>query len=325
MKMTSLAALLAVCGALAAPAALAQNKVKWDLPSGYGEGNFHTQNLRWFANEVKTATNGSVEIQVHSNASLYKLPEIKRSVQSGQVAVGEILLSNHGNEDPIFEADMVPYLAAGFENAWKLYTVQKPILQERLGKQGLRVLYSVAWPGNGIFNKTPIDSLASLKGAKFRAYNSLTARFAEELGAIPTTVQVPELAQAFTMGIATTMIASPQIGVDTKAWDYLTSFYDTNAMHPRNAVIVNEREFAKLTPDQQSAVLRVAAQAEVRGWDLARAAAKGSTDALAKNGLKVYTPTPAMRADFERVSQKLIQEWSKKAGPDGEKIVNGMK
>ena len=324
MKMTSVAALVAVCTALAAPAALAQ-KTKWDLPTGYAENNFHTQNLRWFAEEVKKATRGDVDIVVHSNASLYKLPEIKRAVQGGQAPIGEILLSLHAAEDPIFEADMIPYLAAGFDNAWKLYTVQKPILQDRFGKQGLKMLYSVAWPGNGIFSKTPMDSLAAFKGAKFRAYNRVTARFAEELGAQPTTIQAAELAQAFTMNMATTMIASPQIGVDTKAWEFLTSFYDTNAMHPRNAVIVNEREFARLTPDNQAAILRVAAQAEARGWDLARAAAKQSTDALSKNGLKVYEPSPTMRSDFEKVSQKLIDEWSKRAGADGEKIVRAMK
>jgi TRAP-type C4-dicarboxylate transport system substrate-binding protein len=321
---TTFAAAAALCLAVAAPQALAQ-KVKWDLPAGYAEGNFHTQNLRWFADEVKKATKGDVEIQVHANASLYKLPEIKRAVQGGQAPIGEILLSLHAAEDPIFEADMIPYLAAGFDKSWKLYTVQKPILQDRLGKQGIRMLYSVAWPGNGIFSKTPMDSLAAFKGAKFRAYNRVTARFAEELGAQPTTIQAAELAQAFTMNMATTMIASPQIGIDTKAWEFLTSFYDTNAMHPRNAVIVNEREFAKLSRENQEAILKVAAAAEIRGWDLARGAAKASTDTLAKNGLKVYDPSPAMRGDFERVSQKLIDEWSKRAGADGEKIVNGMK
>lgn len=323
MKMHSLAALVAVCGTLAPPLAFAQ-KVKWDLPTGYAENNFHTQNLRWFADEVKKATRGDVEIVVHSNASLYKLPEIKRAVQGGQVAIGEILLSLHGNEDAVFEADMIPYLAAGFDKSWKLYAVQKPVLQDRLGKQGTRMLYSVAWPGNGIFSKTPMDSLAAFKGAKFRAYNRITARFAEELGAQPTTIQAAELAQAFSTNVATTMIASPQIGVDTKAWEFLTSFYDTNAMHPRNAVIVNEREFAKLSKENQEAIVKVAAQAEARGWDLARAAAKASTDALTKNGIKVAEPSPAMRADFERVSQKLIEEWSRKAGADGERLVKGM-
>jgi TRAP-type C4-dicarboxylate transport system substrate-binding protein len=315
----------AVGAAAIAVASVGVAKTTWNLPAGYADANFQTQNLRWFAEEVKKATKGDVEITVHPNASLYKLPEIKRAVQGGQVPIGEILLSNHGNEDALFEADMIPFLAAGFDNSWKLYTVQKPLLQDKLGKQGMRMLYSVAWPGNGIFSKTPMDSLSSFKGAKFRAYNRVTARFAEVLGAQPTTIQAAELAQAFSTGVATMMVGSPQIGVDTKAWEFLTSFYDTNAMHPRNAVLVNEREFAKLSPENQQAILKVSAQAEARGWDLARGAAKASTDALAKNGLKVYEPSSAMKADFERVSQVLIQEWSKRAGPDGEKIVKAMK
>ena len=31
-----------------------------------------------------------------------------------------------------------------------------------------------------------------------------------------------------------------------------------------------------------------------------------------------------MRSEFERVSQKLIAEWIKRAGPDGEAIVKGL-
>lgn len=321
---TLFCATLALLVALAAPIASSQTKAAWNLPAGYNDSNFHTQNLRWFAGEVKTATKGEVDIQVHGNASLYKLPEIKRSVQNGLVPIGEILLSMHGNEDAIFEADMIPFLAAGFDKSWRLYTVQKPLLEQRLSKQGLRLLYSVAWPGNGLFTKTPIESLAAVKGSKFRAYNPVTARFAEELGAQPTTVQAPEIPQAFMTGIATVMIASPQIGVDSKAWEYLSSFYDANAMHPRNAVIVNEAAFNKLSKENQAAILKVAAQAETRGWEFARAAAKGSTDTMSRNGIKVVELSAAMRADFERVSQKLIAEWSKRAGPDGETIVKAL-
>lgn len=322
---TAFGAMLALLAALASSPALAQQpKSTWELPSGYNENNFQTQNLRWFAAEVKAATKGEIDIQVHGNASLYKLPEIKRSVQSGLVPIGEILLSMHGNEDPIYEADMIPFLAAGFDRSWRLYKAQKPILEQRFAKQGMRLLYSVAWPGNGLFTKTPVDSLASLKGAKFRAYNPITARFAEELGAQPTTIQAPEIPMAFMTGTATVMIASPQIGVDTKAWEYLSSFYDISAMHPRNAVIVNEAAFSRLTKEQQAAILNVAAQAETRGWELARAAAKVSTETMTKNGVKVADPTPAMRSDFERVGQKLIAEWSKRAGPDGEAIVKAL-
>src|SRR3569833_3217502 len=111
------AAFAALTLALSAPVAFAQ-KTKWDLPSGYAENNFHTQNLRWFADEVKKATHGDVEIVVHSNASLYKLPEIKRAVQGGQVPIGEILLSNHGNVFLLFVVVLFFFLVVGFVCSW---------------------------------------------------------------------------------------------------------------------------------------------------------------------------------------------------------------
>ena len=313
-------------GAMAiAAASLGAAKTTWNLPAGYADGNFHTQNLRWFAEEVKKATNGELEIIVHANASLFKLPDIKRAVQTGQVPIGEILLSLHGNEDPLFEADMIPFMAAGFDNAHKLYTVQKPMLEKKLSAQGMKMLYSVAWPGNGIFSKTPMESTDAFKGAKFRAYNAVTSRLAEELGAQPTTVQVPELSQAFMTGIATTMIASPQIGVDTKAWEFLTTFYDYNAMHPRNAVLVNQRSFSRLAPEHQAAILKAAEQAEQRGWDLARKAATGDVESLGKNGIKVIKPNQQMQAGFQRVSDRIIEDWASRAGEDGKKIQAAMR
>lgn len=308
-----------------AAASLGIAKTTWNLPAGYPDGNFHTQNLRWFADEVRKATDGELEIVVHANASLFKLPDIKRAVQTGQVPIGEVLLSLHGNEDALFEADMIPFMAVGFDNSRKLYGVQKPLLEKKLGSQGMRMLYAVGWPGNGIFSKVPMESLDAFKGAKFRAYNAVTSRLAEELGAQPTTVQVPELSQAFMTGIATTMIASPQIGVDTKAWEFLTTFYDYNAMHPKNAVLVNERSFNRLTPQVQAALLKAAAQAETRGWEQAQQASTAAVETLAKNGIKVVKPNPQMQAGFERVSNKIIEDWASRTGEDGRKIQAAMR
>ncbi len=51
------------------------------------------------------------------------------------------------------------------------------------------MLYSVAWPPQGIYARKELNSLSDLRGSKFRAYNPATARFAELMGASPITVQ----------------------------------------------------------------------------------------------------------------------------------------
>lgn len=293
---------------------------QWNLPSGYNENNYHTKNLGWFADQVREATNGEIDIVLHPGASLIKLPEIKRAVQSGQVPIGEILLANSGNEDALFEADMVPFLARGMDEAWKLYEVQKPMLNERFDRQNLVMLYSVPWPGNGIFAKDALAALSEMDGMKFRAYNAITARVAERLGAQPVTIQVPELAQAFLTGLADVMITSAPIVVNTSGWDYGDYFYNFNAFHPRSAVIINKQVWEGLSEETREKVLEISAEAEARGWDLAKENQQSTVQALADNGIDVVDPSESMMDEFRAVADPIMDEWEERAGPDGTQL-----
>ena len=100
IRMSIVVVIIAVWTALAATVANAQ--VKWDMPTAYPATNFHTENIQQFANDIEKATGGKLKIQVHANQSLFKAPEIKRAVQGGQAQIGEILLVNFANEDPIY-------------------------------------------------------------------------------------------------------------------------------------------------------------------------------------------------------------------------------
>src|SRR3546814_15855479 len=120
---------------------------------------------------------------MHSNASLYNAPEIKRAVQGNQAQIGEILLTNYANEDPIFALDGLPFLATGYDAAWKLYQAQKGALDKKLQSQGMMLRYTVAWPPQGIFANKDINSVADLKGLKWRPYSPVTARLAQPVGA----------------------------------------------------------------------------------------------------------------------------------------------
>lgn len=314
----TVAAALAAAGSVAA-------QTKWDMPTPYPDGNFHTQNVRWFADEVKKATNGGLEIVVHANASLVQHPQILRAVQTAQVPAGEILLSQFGNEDPFFEIDAIPFFATGYANARKLYKVQKSYVESRMLKRGIRVLYSVPWPGQAIYTKAPLNALADLKGVKFRTYNPSTSKLATLAGAVPTTVQVPEVPQAFATNIITAMITSAATGIDTKAWEYAKFYYDTKAFHPRNVVMVNEAAFQGLTEDQRTAVLKIAAQAEERGWTAAEERETSAVKTLGEKGMQVVQPSDAIMAEFRKLGATMVDEWQVKAGADGKTLVDAFR
>jgi TRAP-type transport system periplasmic protein len=305
----------------AAIAGTAQAQTKWDMPTPYAEGEFHTRNIKLFAEDVKKATGGALDITVHSNGSLIKHPDILRAVSTGQVNIGEILLGQFGNEDPIFAADNVPFVAPGYDAAWKFYQAQKPALEKKLQGRGMKLLYSVAWPGQGLYTKDPVKTVGDLKGLKMRTYSPLTARLAELLGASPIVVQVPEIPQMFATGAMHAMVTSSATGTTTKAWEFVKNYYKTNAWNPKDIVMVNQRAFGGLPKNQQDALLKAAAAAEPRGWEMSKAREKEGDDMLAKNGVAVSEPSAALKASLAKIGQQMAGEWEKLAGTEGQALL----
>ena len=314
------AAATAALLSLAVPPALAQTK--WDLPAGYPATNFHTVNLSDFANDIDKATGGKLKITVHANGALFKAPEIKRAVQGGQAQAGEILLANFQNEWQLFGVDALPFLADSYDEAMKLYKVQKPFLEKKLAEQGMALLYAVPWPPQGIYVKKPINSGADLKGVKWRAYSPSTARIAELVGAQPVTVQAAELSQAMATGVVESYMSSGSTGFDTKTYEHIKYWYDTQAWLPKNGVIVNKAAFDALDAPTKAAVLKAAADAEVRGLAASKRANTDSLDKLRANGMSIVTPSAQLTADMKKVGDVMAKEWLEKAGAEGKAVVD---
>jgi len=310
---------VSVIAALVLGDAVAQTK--WDMPTPYPDSEFHTLNVKGFVADVKRATGGQLDIIVHANGSLIKHPDMLRAVSTGQVNIAEFLLGQFGNEDPVFAADNLPFVAAGWDNAWKFYQAQKPALEKKLQARGLKLLYSVAWPGQGIYTRNPLKSVDDLKGTKFRTYSPQTARLAELLGASPTVIQVPDIPQMFATGAVQAMITSSATGSSSKAWEFVKNYYLTNAFHPKNVVVVNERAFQRLPDNVRKAVLESAADAERRGWEFARQREQSANKDLATNGITLHEPDAAMKAAFRKVGDTMLTEWQKSAGADGQAII----
>ncbi|MDH3741253.1 MAG: TRAP transporter substrate-binding protein [Hyphomicrobiales bacterium] len=297
----------------------------WNMPVPYGDNNFHTLNHMQFAKDLDAATSGGVSIKVHPSGSLFKHPEIKGAVRSGQVQLGEFLLSRLSNENPVFGVDSVPFLAKSYDDAKKLWAVSRPVIEELLDKQGLMVLYAVPWPPQGLYAKKPVAKPDDMAGLKFRAYNAATERLAQIMKAVPTQVEVADLAQAFSTGRVDAMVTSPSTGFNTKAWDFLTNYYDVQAWLPKNIVVMNKRAFQRLDKATQEAVLAAAAKAEERGWAASMAETGEKTKGLADNGIKVAPPSDELLAALIQAGETMTNEWLEQAGDAGKRLVEAFR
>jgi TRAP-type C4-dicarboxylate transport system substrate-binding protein len=315
---TTLAAIGLAASTLASSPAFAD---KWNMPVRSNDRNYFTRNIMQFAEEVKKTTAGELEIVIHPETSLKKQPDVKRGVQTGQVQLGELLMSMHSNESALFGVDSVPFLASTSEEGAKLLKVMRPLLEERLAKQGMRLLFVVPWPFNSFYSGKEIKSTADFKGVKFRAFNPVTGRLAELMGAVPVTVQQSEVSQAFSTGVIEAMITSPATGVDTQAWDFVKYFYEVKAMAPWNIVVVNDRVFKRLDKKTQDAVVAASKTAEERGWKMRDEETGKLIQTLKDKGMDVRQPSPELMTELQKIGEQLVAEWSKSAGEDGPKIL----
>jgi TRAP-type C4-dicarboxylate transport system substrate-binding protein len=311
---------LALAGlALSALPAAAQSK--WNLPTAYPADNYHTENIVQFAKDVEQGSGGKLAITVHPNASLFKAPEIKRAVQTGQTQAGEILMSIHENEDPVYGIDTVPFLATSFAQAKKLWALQRAAVEKKLASQGMQLLFAVPWPPQGIYTKKEVNTVDDMKGLKFRAYNPGTSRIAELVGGQPVTVQAAELPQALATGVVNAVITSASTGYDSKIWESLTHFYDAQAWIPKNMIIVSKAALDALDKPARDAVLKAAGEAEARGWNLAEEKTTWYLNQLSSRGLKVVPPSAQLSAGLSKIGEQLTADWLKRAGQDGQALV----
>jgi TRAP-type transport system periplasmic protein len=312
------------CVALACTAFVggAWAQTKWDLPSGYGPNTFQVQNLQWFAEEVDKATAGKLKITLHPGASLFKANEIKRAVQSGQTQIGEFILSGAANENALFGVDSIPFLATTYPEAKKLDDASRPALDKLLAAQGLKLLYTVPWPGQSLYSKKPVAGLADVKGTKMRAYNPATTRIAELIGAQPVTIQLAELPQALATGGVDNFLTSSASGVDSKLHEQVKFFYDVNAWLPRNAVVINVKAFDALDKATQAAVLKVGAAAGERGWKISDQKDDEYLKELAAKGMTVDRSSARLKTELKAIGERMTGEWLKQAGAEGQSIID---
>ncbi len=309
-----------ILGAAALVCATTANAQSWDMPTPYGDSTFHTQNIAQFADDVRAATDGALDITLHSAGSLFPHAEIKGAVRNRSVPIGEFFLSRLSNEDLAFGIDSQPFVATSYDDAARLWAAQKPIITELLADQGLMPLFSVPWPAQGLYTNGEISSVENLNGLRFRAYNAALEEFATLAGAAPVQIEASNIPQAFATGQVEAMITSPSTGVNSTAWDFVTHYTPINAWVPKNIVVVNQRVFDRLDAEIQTAVLTAAKAAETRGWDMSAAEAESMTAALAENGITVYEPSSKLIEGLQSIGEAMLESWDASAS-DGARAV----
>ena len=318
-KISTTIATLAATTFMALPA-MAQEK--WDLPMAYSGSNFHSVTGAEFAQCITTGTGGEIEVTTHPSGSLFAGADIKRAVQTGQVPLGERLLSGHQNESPIFGWDSIPFLVSSFDEHDKLYAAAKAPLEELLAEQNMTMLYSVPWPPQGLYFNKEVNSVADMEGLKFRSYNNATARMAELTKMLPVSIEAAEISQAFATGVAESMVSSGATGYDRKVWESLSHFYTVDAWLPRNYMLINNDVWDGVSEQNKNVINACARMAEYAGTWRAKEYTGFTLAGLAAGGMTVQPAGEQLMSDLREVGATMSAEWLEASGETGKAILD---
>jgi TRAP-type C4-dicarboxylate transport system substrate-binding protein len=306
---------------LASGVTMASAAEKWDLPTGYPATNFHTLNIQEFGACLTEGTKGEINVAVHPNGVLFKAADIKRAVQTSQAIIGERLMSAHEKENALYGTDWIPFLATNYDASVKLYQSAKPELEKALEAQGLKLVYSVPWPPQGLYFKQEVKSMVDMKGIKIRSYNTATQRLSELTGMAPVQIEASETSQALAAGVIDALVTSAVTGSDVKAWENLKFYYGVGVAMPRNHVIINKAKYDGLSDDTKKAMADCASKAEVAGVEKSKAANEAALKTLVENGITIVEPSPQLKDELAAIGKTMADEWLARAGDPGKTVI----
>ena len=294
--------------ALSASGALADNK--WDLSTAWGASNFHAQSAMAFADAVREATDGSVDITVHVSGELgIGSTEKLSSVENGVVQMADMLMFLQAGEAPFLGVDTLPYLIQGQDEMKTWLEVAGPTYDEIFAAHNQKVLYFVPWPSPGIYTKDAVISAEDIKGQRIRAFNATSFEFLDRLGAAPVELPFEDLAAAVAAGTVDGASTSTSTGANSKLYQFTSHFNPLNWSMSPDAVTVNLDAWNALTDDERAAIEGLADEMEADFWAVSAAEDAEKTAILVENGMTIDTADDSLRAKMAEAGKAMWDEF----------------
>ncbi|AXQ93949.1 TRAP transporter substrate-binding protein [Cereibacter azotoformans] len=305
MNQGRITVIAAFAASVAATSASAQTQ--WDMSIVWPEGNFHTQNAMAFADAVREATDGEVEITVHSGGALgIKGPEGMAAVRDGLVPIAEILLNQQVGEAPVLGIETLPFLAPSMSELALLHKFYRPKLDEVAAGMNQKILYMVPWPGQAVFAPNPINTVEDLKGLTIRVVDSNGNDFFGALGATPIQMPWGEVVPSLAAGTIKGVTTSSSSGVDGAFWEFTKHMSTFNWQASSNIMSVNLDAWNALPAETQAAIEETAANLEGQFWLNSRAEDDKKLATLRENGVEITAPSPELSA---ALMEKALPLW----------------
>ncbi|WP_338662181.1 TRAP transporter substrate-binding protein DctP [Pararoseomonas sp. SCSIO 73927] len=275
--------------------------------------------LARFAEEVKTRSNGAVDVQVFPAEQLAKVAENFPGVARGAFEAAVATNFTWGNTIPEMSAQTIPFFFADLERNRRF-----PASEARKFLDGVtarRAVRSVAWlftTNRAIFTsqRRPLVALEDFRGMKIRGINSLIDTALTAAGAAPAATPAPEVVGALQSGVLDAGLTDVSAAVSRRFYEVQKFGTVSPFFAVSTQVYVNPRWWDRLPAEGRGVIEAALAKAETEAVEVTVRTADAAVGELREKGMTVHEQTPEQVAAWQAVMQKPVMDAFLKSAPE---------
>lgn len=286
-------------------------KISTTLPGD----NPSVEALQYFADKVKSETNGELDVKVFNSSQLGGNRDGLEGLLLGTLEMVMVTAGPLAQFVPQAEIVSLPYM---FQSTEHLHAALdgKPgeMIGEKLEDKGFVPLFWLDGGSRSIMNnKKPIYKPEDLNGLKIRVQPSnVTIAMGNAMGAIATPMEQGEVYGALEQGVLDGWENSPTTLYSLKLYEVTKYFSETNHLMAPDVLLMSKKVYSKLTPQEQIIVKNAAKDAQNFQRKLWVEKENDIIENLKNHGV-VFNKVDSVEPFVER-TKYLWEEFSKKNG-----------
>lgn len=325
MKTTTTVLAGAAATAMLASAAMAQDHVM-RLSHQFPPTHHTAVRLAQFEQDVESATDGAVDVQIFGAAQLYKPNQHHAAVAAGEVESAVILNLQWGGTIPEMSVTLIPYLMTSPE-AQKAFMGSEAaaILDQKMAEKGIQNIGWIVDTNDLIFTsaKGPLTTPEDFKGVKIRGLTPLFDEGLSALGATPVTMPGSEVYQALQTGVIDAGVTGVAAAFSRKFYEVQDYGTATPMFLAFDNLVVNPAWWNDLPEDMRSAIQDAADKAVESSIITHEGIDPKAIEDLTGAGMQASALTDEQAAALRDVMQPAVREaFLAETGPDGQTLLD---
>ena len=312
-----------ICGSFCLQVGTASAAMTFKLSNQLPPNHHISAGLRLFAQKVEEHSKGEMKVQVYEAGSLYRDADILKAIRSGSTETGLIPTNKWSGIMPAIDIFDAPFIFKDLSSLEKFLGEAGPIFDESFSKYGAKLLFWVDYGWIQFWNsKRPLKTPEDFKGMTLRAYSAGDAETLKALGAAPTIISSSELYMSLQRGTIDGTTTGMPAAVSRKVIEVVNNLTIANYATAQFMVQANGKWYSSLTQAQKDVLTEASHEAEQYIRSHVQKAEDDAEATVAKSGIAIHKVTDEERALFQKATESVRQDFLKKSGDLGKKLVD---